>query len=88
MLSNFKKKFDKNKEVYLRIKVLPNSVKTEAREILEDETIKINISAVPEKNKANIELMKFLAKEFKVNKDDIKIISGKAERIKLVKIKL
>ena len=86
MLNKFKKKLEQNKEVYLRIKVHPNSAKTEVKDILEDETVKINVSAVPEKNKANIQLIKFLAKEFNVEKSSIKILSGVSERIKLIKI--
>ena len=86
MWEKFKKQFIQDGEVYLRIKAHPNSPKTEINSILEDETIKINISAVAEKNKANIELIKFLAKEFGVNKNSVTIISGKADRVKLIKI--
>jgi uncharacterized protein (TIGR00251 family) len=51
---------------------------------LEDDTIKINISAIPERGKANKELIGFLKDKFKAS--NVKIISGKGERIKLVKI--
>jgi len=79
------------KSGYLRIKVLPKSPKNEVVEILEDadgeKTIKIRIKAVPEKGKANAELIKFLSKELDVPRDKISIISGKTEQLKLVKIK-
>ncbi len=75
------------KSGYLRIKVLPKSPKNEVVEILDDETIKIRIKAVPERGKANAELIKFLSKEFGVQRDQITIISGKTEQLKLVKIK-
>jgi len=87
MLDKFLKEFGLRNEVYLRIKVNPNSSKTEVREIMDGETIKINIKAIPEKGKANIEIIRFLAKEFKVNKGSIKIINGAGSRIKLIKIK-
>lgn len=87
MLNKFKKKLDQKGEKYLRIKVLPGAAKNEIKEILEDGTIKIAVKAVPEKGKANQELMKFLSKEFCVKKGDIKIISGQTDRIKLIKIK-
>lgn len=87
MLNNFKNKLNKNKELYLRIKANPGMSRTEIKEILEDETIKINIAASPEKGKANQELIKFLAKDFQVNKDNIKIISGAGDKLKLIKIK-
>jgi len=62
MLSKFKTKLQNKGEVYLRVKVRPNAGETEIKEVLEDETIKINISAPPVKNKANLKLIKFLAK--------------------------
>lgn len=78
------------KSGYLRIKVLPKSPKNEVVEILEDadgeKTIKIRIKAVPEKGKANAELIKFLSKELSVPRDKISIISGKTEQLKLIKI--
>lgn len=79
------------KSDYLRIKVLPKSPKNEVVEILEDadgeKTIKIRIKAIPEKGKANAELIKFLSKELGVPRNNISIISGKTEQLKLVKIK-
>jgi len=79
-----------NKE-YLRIKVIPKSPKSEIVEILKDEsgeeTVKIRIKAVPEKGKANTELIKFLSKETGVHKDKISILSGKTSQLKLIKIK-
>jgi len=71
---------------YLRIKVIPKSPKTEIVGELDDGTIKIRVAAPPEKGKANAELIKCLAKHFGINKSDIKIISGKSEPLKLVKI--
>ena len=78
------------KNNYLRIKVIPKSSKTEISEIMKDDsgeqTIKIRIKAAPEKGKANAELIKFLSKELNVPKPAISIISGKTDRIKLIKI--
>ncbi|MBD3330367.1 DUF167 domain-containing protein [Candidatus Peregrinibacteria bacterium] len=71
---------------YLRIKVIPGSPKTCISEIMADETIKIRIAAPPEKNKANKELIKFLAKELKIGTERIKILSGRTEKLKLIKI--
>lgn len=83
--------FEIPKAPYLTVKVIPKSNKTEFVEILEDsdgeKTIKIRLRAVPEKNKANIELIKFLSKELKLPQENISIISGKTERLKLLKIK-
>lgn len=73
-------------EAYLAVKVIPGSSKTEFREIMADGTYKIAIAAAPEKGKANTELIKFLARELKVLKSRLVIISGAGERTKLVKI--
>lgn len=86
MLEKWLVELTDKKEIYLRIKVRPSAVKSEVKEIMEDETIKIAISAPPEKGKANEELLRFLARIFDVSKNNVKIISGKSERIKLVKI--
>lgn len=71
---------------YLRVKVLPKSPKNEVTDILDDDTIKIRIKAVPEKGKANKELIKFLSKELDLPKDKVQIISGKTDPLKLIKI--
>ncbi|MBU1445905.1 DUF167 domain-containing protein [Patescibacteria group bacterium] len=88
------------KHFYLRIKVLPKSVKNEVVDIMDDETIKIRIKAVPEKGKANKELVNFLSKEMSLIfrdragcvqcqptvKCNVEIISGKTDQVKLIKI--
>ena len=75
---------------YLRIKVIPKSNKNEIIETFTDadgeKTIKIRIKATPEKGKANAELIKFLSKEWGVPRALISIVSGKSERLKLIKI--
>lgn len=74
---------------YIRIKVTPKSSKTELTEILqspEGPEYKIRLKATPEKGKANDELIRFLSKELQISRQNIKIISGKTDRIKLIKI--
>lgn len=87
---------------YLRVKVLPKSSKNEVVDIMDDETIKIRIKAVPEKGKANVELVKFLRKDMDGILRDrsgcvqchppvkctAEIISGKTDQVKLIKITL
>jgi hypothetical protein len=71
---------------HLRIKVNTNSNKSEIGQILSDGTIKVNVKSVPEKGKANLEVIKILAKHYQVSTDQIKIISGQTSSIKLIKI--
>jgi hypothetical protein len=91
-----KKYFSKLKQegqIYLSIKVFPSSSETKIKEIKsseinnqEVELILINIKAPADKNKANQELIRFLAQEFDTSKESVIIISGKTDRLKLVKI--
>jgi len=86
MWDDIKLQLENKGEAYLAVKVIPGSAKTEFRELMVDDTYKIAIAAAPEKGKANTELIKFLAKELKVLKSRLIIISGAGERTKLVKI--
>lgn len=88
MIKEFKKDLKFKGETYLKVKVLPNAPKTEFKDSLYDGMIKMSVAAVPEKGKANKELIRFLSKEFKVNKKNVRIISGAGSRVKLVKINL
>ncbi|MBL7053883.1 DUF167 domain-containing protein [Patescibacteria group bacterium] len=69
----------------LKIKIIPNSSKTLITEEKGD-YLKIKIKAIPEKGKANIELINFLAKYFKIAKSNIKIIKGTTSRNKIIEI--
>lgn len=80
-------KINSKKDFYLRIKACPNAAITKITGIMEDETIKVDLNAAPEKGKANQELIKFLAKNYKIKKSDISLISGAASRVKMIKIK-
>jgi len=86
MFVEFKKLFSEKGEVYLRVKARPNAAKTCVKEIMADETVKIDLAAAPVKGKANQELIKFLARQFTVAVSNIKVISGAGDRVKLVKI--
>ena len=69
------------------IKIIPKSSQTEIIE-QNDDFLKIKLKAVPEKGKANAELIKFLAKQFKTTKSNIQIIKGETSRNKIVEIDL
>ena len=71
---------------FLKIKVIPNSPKTEFVWLMDDWTLKMKSKWIPENWKVNLEIIKFLSKELKISKDNIKIISWWTSRIKLIKI--
>ena len=64
----------------IRIKIVPNSSKNDL--IIEDEFIKVKVTAQPIENKANKALIEFLSKRFKVPKTNIKIVKGDTSKEK------
>ena len=70
----------------LKANVITNAQKTEITWELEDWTIKLKVRAIPEKWKANSEIIEYFSKILNLNKSKIEIISGKTSKIKLLKI--
>ncbi len=70
----------------LRIRVTPNSSKCSICGIFTDcggqDFLKVNLTSVPEKGKANSELIKFLSKLLHISKSSFSIISGETDRYK------
>lgn len=71
-------------KVSLRIKAQPAASRNEFCEIYGDDAIKIRIKAPAVEGAANKELVKFLAKSFKVSKSEIVFKSGQNSKIKIV----
>ncbi|HEY9129325.1 MAG TPA: DUF167 domain-containing protein [Sulfurovum sp.] len=72
----------------MRIKAQPSASKNEFCEVYGDDAIKIRIKAPAVEGAANNELMKFLAKSFKISKSDILFRSGQNSKIKIVEFPL
>jgi uncharacterized protein (TIGR00251 family) len=70
--------------VSLRIKAQPNASKNAFCEVYGNDAIKIRIKAPAVEGAANRELVKFLAKSFKVSKSDILFKTGQNSKIKIV----
>jgi len=70
--------------LYIRVKVIPKSPKTEFVEQMADETYKIRVHAVPEKGAANEELCKFLRKG--LGASEVNVVSGGRDKMKLIRI--
>ncbi|MBL7058287.1 DUF167 domain-containing protein [Patescibacteria group bacterium] len=86
MFKDLKKELQFKNTTYINTKIYPASISTKLTEIMEDGTYKISLKAKPEKNKANAELMKFLAKNLDIPIQNVIIINGKTSKIKLIKI--
>ena len=75
-----------NDGVIVKIKIVPNSSKNDI--ILEDEFIKVKVTAQPIENKANKALIEYLSKRFKVAKTNIEIVKGDTSKEKTILFKV
>ena len=64
----------------VKLRIVPNSSKNDI--VLEEDFIKIKITAQPIENKANKALVEFLSKRFKVPKTSIEILKGDTSKEK------
>ncbi len=69
----------------IKVKVVPNSSEQSIEKINENE-FKIKLKSVPEKNKANKELLKLLSEYFKVSTNKINISKGFFSKNKTIEI--
>lgn len=76
--------------VMLRVRLMPNSSSCRVNGLFNDadgtEFLKLCVVSVPEKGKANKELILFLAKKIGIAKAQIEIISGELDRYKKIRI--
>ena len=68
-----------------RVRVQPGASKNEIVEVQQD-ALKVRISAPPVQGKANKALISFLAKELGVKKSEIEIVSGHTSRSKTIHV--
>lgn len=74
-----------NEGILINIKIVPNSSKNDI--ILEDEFVKVKITAQPIEGKANKALIEFLSKKFKIPKTSIEIVKGDTNKEKTLLFK-
>ena len=70
----------------IKLKIVPNSSKNSI--ILEDEFIKVKVTAQPIENKANKTLVEFISKRFKIPKTNIEILKGDTSKEKTLLLKI
>lgn len=70
----------------ISVKVIPKSSKNEIAGHMADGTLRVKVSAVPEKGKANAALRKFLAEHYGVPVGNVQIVSGETSAHKRVRI--
>ena len=74
-----------NDGVVFAAKITPGSNRTAVAGLF-DEMLKIKVSAIPQKGKANKCLLEFLAKQLGVKKKAVSIISGQTNPIKHIQV--
>lgn len=79
-----------NNGILLRVRLSPNSSCCKINGIFttpdNEDYLKISVISVPEKGKANSELISWLSKQLKIAKSDFNIISGELDRYKKILI--
>ena len=77
--------------IILRVRLSPNSSCCKINGIFQTpdglDFLKITVISVPEKGKANAELINWLSKQLKLAKSDFSILSGELDRYKKILIK-
>lgn len=72
----------------LRVRIAPNSSSCSINGVYTDANgaayLKVSVNAVPEKGKANKELIAFLAKFLRLAKSRLTIVSGETDRYKKI----
>ena len=69
----------------IKLRIVPNSSKNDL--IIEDEFIKVKVTAQPIENKANKALVEYLSKLFKIPKTNVEILKGDTSKEKTILIK-
>lgn len=73
---NFPEYIEKNyNNNIITIKIIPNARNNEFVTVMDNGVLKIKVAAIPEKGRANKELISFLSKELRLNKDCIHIMT-------------
>jgi uncharacterized protein len=70
----------------LHLRVRPGAKRTCLKKILADGSIKIDIAAPAEDNRANLELISFIAEQHGVQRNAVEILSGQTSGKKVVRV--
>lgn len=79
-------KLRRDGELTLWLKATPGSSRDEVSGQLEDGTLKVKVTAAPEKGKANEAVCVLLAGEFGVPKSHVEIVSGETSHRKQARV--
>ena len=86
VFEDMKKRLDRENMFLLPVKARPGAERTLLKEVMNDGTYKIDIAAPAVDGKANAELVRFLAKELGLPKQNVQIVTGHMSTRKGLKI--
>lgn len=86
MLNELLQRLARDGKIELMVRVRPHAAQSRFVDVLQDGSIKVDIAAPAEDGRGNVALTKFLAELFATDQARVKILSGKAARLKLVRI--
>lgn len=84
--TELKEKIEKGEPVFLKVKVMASSVETDFLAPMADGTLKLALKEAARAGQANQALIKFWQKQLRPLAVEIKIVSGRTSRLKLLKI--
>jgi uncharacterized protein len=85
-LDGLRRRLLQNGSIVIDARVSPRASASEITEIQSDGLLKVRLNAIPERGKANEELVTLLAKSFEVPRSGIQILSGETSQRKRVRI--
>ena len=72
--------------ITIEVKVEPRSSQKGIASVMENNIVKVRLTAPPVEGAANEQLIEIIADEFRVRKSRVKIIRGQSSKIKVVEI--
>lgn len=79
-------KLAKDSQIIINLKAFPGAGKMELLYLADKDIFEARIKGQANRGQANSDIIKLLSQEFSVPKDNIKILSGKTDRNKLIKL--
>lgn len=77
---------EKEGDLIINIRVVPRASKDAIQGLMDDGALKVRIQAPPVDGKANAYLIRFLAKQWKIPRANIALLSGETGRSKRMQI--
>lgn len=86
-LEQLKEELGRSGELILNLKLRAGAQKSEWISLFNQDILKLRIKEAPEKGRANLALLKFLAQEFELKLDELELLSGFDKTSKRVRLK-